>query len=56
MAKNNREKHLLEAILHLLLYIGDGEIPKNMKALKGIFYSGSNPSTDYSRSKVMIAG
>lgn len=54
--KSEREKHLLNAILHLLLYMGiEGTtVPESLKKI--LFISGTNPPTDYSRPQRMMGG
>lgn len=53
-----KEIHLLEALLHLLLYIGStGEKSELLEKAKGlVFTSVTNPPTDYSRPKTMMGG
>ncbi len=55
---SEKERHLIEALLHLILYLGEGgEESDAVKKAKGlVFMSGSNPPTDYGRSKVGIGG
>ena len=58
MAKemSDREKYLLKAILYLLLYSGLGENADVDSKVKPLLLSGTNPITDYGRSKTMMAG
>jgi hypothetical protein len=52
---SEKEKHLLEALLHLLLYLGVSS--ESSKAIKGlVFTSSTNPPTDYGRPKTMMGG
>jgi len=54
---SEKEIHLLEALLHLLLYIGGNETSDIVEKTKGlVFTSGSNPPTRYGTPKYGMGG